>query len=300
MLKNKTKIIALSKVYNESWLIEKSLHWYYPLVDQLVISEGKTTPFGNLPKFSIDGTREKIEQFISKYDYQNKIILVDAFEGSNSSRSIAGGHNQNMLLSHANIKDGDIIFILDCDEFFGINGFNLHTNIMKTSSSINFIKSQEWQFAYNMKLAFKSSHGRFMRYTTGSKFTKVNNLVYSNGVIVKNNPDMVIKLDVAEFYHLSCAKHPLNIREKIISFNLPYLTQWYNEVYLIWPIDAEQAYKNNQELSKSKGWIGTGFGCGLGNKLEVYTGTFPSILKDINIDWLEYIIKNNDLLKIKF
>ncbi len=98
------KTIALGQFYNEGMFLDKGFQWLYPLVDKIVISEGKLTPFGKLSQSSEDGTRKIIERWL-KGDADsgaNKIVFMDAHEGNANNREQAEGNNKNNLLNKAN------------------------------------------------------------------------------------------------------------------------------------------------------------------------------------------------------
>jgi len=289
------KIIAMGQCYNEGLCIYKGLQWLYPLVDQIVLSEGRLTPFGNLPIRSTDDTIEKIKYFITMHDVYNKIKFFNAVEGECGNREKAEGNNKNFLLSQMNIEDGDIIYIWDSDEFFLPNAFLKHIDIMEQNPTYDHIRSEEWQFAYGMKWAFKASHGRFIRYRSGCKFTTTNNFNYLDGKNATKHPDMVIPRDKAGFFHLCWTKDPQHIREKVLSFNRPSFTSWYNNVYLVWPKYPQMAYINNKLIHP---YFGTGFAEGQHEKLVEFEGEMPEVLKDINVDWTDYINEHCDELKI--
>ena len=283
------RVVALAQAFNEGIFMKSGLEYIYPLVDQIVISEGRLTPFGNLPMNSTDDTREIIENFP---DRDNKITFLDAYEGDNpNDREKAEGNNKNRLLAAANLEEGDVVFIWDIDEFFAPEAFNGIKNLMRLNYGINFVRSEERQFAYGTKYCFKSSHGRFYRYRQGSHFTTTNHFIY-NGEDLSRKPDIITEFDSFPYYHFSYAKHPQQIREKVLSFNRPSFTAWFNNVYLEWPFCENTAYNLNRRIPP---YFGKGFCEGQHEKLSEFQGALPI---DFELDFIPYIKEHKDDLKI--
>jgi len=293
--------IAISQVYNEELFVSKSLSWIYPLVDKIVISEGRLTPHGNLPQHSSDNTRDVIQTWIYNNDAQNKVVLVDAFEGSPNNRESAEANNKNYLLSKSGIENGDMLFILDADEFPEPEGFIFIQNKFKDDDTIRHVPLGWYNFVYNLRQGFKYSiDGRFFRWTTGCKFKSTNHLINSNQEDLSKDYKFFVPFEQSKWLHLSYAKHPKLIREKIIGFARQSLIDWYNYCYLIGAINIEKAYANNTALSAPHGWKGGGFCEGLDVKLEPFTGELPASIRDLAfIDYTDFIKTNINSLVIR-
>jgi len=292
------QIICLTQAYNESTLMHKYMQWLYPLVDKWVITEGSLTPFGNLSIRSIDNTVRIINDFISMYDKKNKIIFKNAIEPKikPNNREVYEGLNKQRMLDLAEPEHGDLIVIGDADEFWQKDRFMNIVDKFRKNDKINHVPIEEWQFAYNLRTAFKAEHnGRFFRYINGAKFTTTNHFVYPDGQDITRNYEYLATRDETNMIHLCWTKHPELIRNKVLSFNRASFTQWYNNVYLVYPDSPELAYQNNKRIAP---YFGTGFAEGQHERLQEFTGTLPSVLTGMFKCWLSYIRKNKGFLKI--
>ncbi len=279
--------ISIAQIYNEEEFAERALAWIYPLVDKIIISEGRLTPFGQLSKYSNDGTRNIVIKWIQKNDIKNKIKLVDAYEGNALNREGCEGNNKNHLLSIAEPEHGDLIIIHDFDEFFPQNQFADIIEMFRKYPDINHIPVEEYQFAYSTKLFFNASHdGRFMRYVKGAHFGSTNHFIYPDGTDITKDYRNLRTREKSGMCHLCWVKSPHLIREKVISFNRPSFTSWFNWVYLVWPLNAEMAYENNRCIPP---YYGTGFAEGQKEQIQHFIGKLPESIQDMTTDWQDHI-----------
>lgn len=290
--------IVISQAYQEEMLIGRWLSYIYPLVDKIIISEGRLTPFGNLPNHSTDKTREIIKQWVNK-DTKSKIIFTDSFEGNPNNREKAEGNNKNNLLQLAEPENGDLIIIGDIDEFWHTDNFISVVKKFENDDSIEHIPVGWFNMVYNLKQGFIGSiDGRFFRYQKGCYFTNTNHFIGLDGKDKCKDYKHFIHYDQTKLVHLSYAKHPQLIKQKVVSFQRISFTNWWNHCYLVGASNLQQAYYNNERLSRPMGWPGTGWGEGLKSKIEPYNDELPEAIKDLNLDWIDYINKNFEGLKI--
>ncbi len=303
------KVFALCQVFNEGLLIRRNLQNVYAYVDHIIITEGKLTPFGNdvIHETSTDNTLKEIVEF-AKTDPENKLVFMSAitidecqqeYGKAPSNREEFEGHNKNRMLATAlelGMEEGDLIYIMDVDEF--IPPIKLCETITAFSCMPRLVTGmvKEYQFAYGLKYWFPSSHPRFFRYMSGARFTTTNHLV------VPEIGDLSRKTNytIDGMFHLCWSKHPNMIREKVLSFNRPSFTQWFNDVYLVWPRSPETAYHQNYHIPP---YHGTGFCEGMSERLRYWdrdmSPEFPEMLQDIdNINWLEYVKEHEKELRI--
>jgi cellulose synthase/poly-beta-1,6-N-acetylglucosamine synthase-like glycosyltransferase len=319
------KIICLVQVFNEQMFIKRNLENVYDLVDQIVITEGNLSPHGNLSETSTDKTIKeildfKLEKESAIYDvdeklaeiYQvgneavefqhngiysgGKITLMPAWQGEAKSREEWEGKNKSMMLSYADPDDGDVVMILDADEFTPKDTLCEIINYFKYNPEVNCVGLNEWQFAYGFKWCFRGSHNRFFRYKRGSYFGTTNHFYH-----IKSHTE---RIDISRkadsmfdgMLHFSYSRHPQLIRNKVISFNRESFIRWFNTVYLVYPFDKEQAYTNNKVIIP---YFGTGWAEGQHTRLEEFKGEFPECLSDLSdICWLDYIRQHVDELRI--
>ena len=115
-----------------------------------------------------------------------------------------------------------------------------------------------------------------MRYQTGSKFGNTNHFITVEGVDVTKNLGLIIPREVSGVAHLCWVKHPLLIREKVISFQRHSFTHWFNTRYLRWPGNPDNR----------------GFAEGQREPLVEYKGKLPVEIRDIQDDYLEELEQN--------
>ena len=281
------QVVALIQVYNEAPLIEACLENRYPHVDRIVITEGLLTPFGNMPMRSPDGTRERIERWIRSLDKEGKCKLLEPLsEVPGTTREAREGFNKNYMLQNAELEPGDIIHIMDADEFYSHEGIDWIITKFRKNDTIRQCWPEEWQFAYNLYLAFESRHGsRFLRYIKGAHFGKTNHF-YHDGYDLVKDKSFCVPRSLSGVCHLAFAKHPALIREKVVSFNRPSFTTWFNNIYLRWPSETNLIHH--------------GFAEGQRAPLKVYKGEHPpelkqfiktiNYLKELQDNWQHYVI----------
>ncbi len=290
------KIWGLCQAYNEETFIARSLSWSIPVLDHLIITEGRLTPFGNLPEYSSDQTRKIIQDF---QQTTNKITLLNPSCENGVTREWCEGSNKNNMLRKAiemGLEPEDIICIIDCDEFWEINRFNDTIDFMRKYEDVTNVAIEEYQFAYNLRLFFNASHsGRFIRYVKGARFGSTNHFIYPNGEDVTKDYRYLRTREKTGMIHLCWTKEPRLIREKVLSFNRPSFTAWYNYVYLAWPFDPEAAYYNNSQILP---WRGLGFCEGQNEKIQEFRGKLPAVLDGFNPDYLPYIQQHAQELRI--
>ena len=285
------KVIALLQVYNEEMFVEHAIMNRLKYVDQIIVTEGKLTPFGNLPMRSTDATRSIVERLSLKY---KNVILLDPLPESAFSncvnREACEGLNKNYMLSHSSVEDNDIIHILDCDEFYTNAGISFIIDTFKNNDSLLNVLIMEYQFAYDLKHYFDSGHtGRWMRFKNGSKFKDTNHFLV-NGEDISADRNVVIDREDSGVYHLCWTKPPKLIREKVISFNRPRFTAWFNKVYLMWPLNSQQAYYNNYIITGK-----SGFCEGQPHLLKLLEWSLPKEIKMLSsISYWDDVIENHE------
>lgn len=286
------RVIALAQCYNEELFIRRNLNNVKDLVDRVVVTEGVLSPHGDLRRASEDGTYDEIVRFVEQEDSKCDVLFLESWGSLESSREAWEGRNKNMMLRESGVEDGDVIYILDADEFIPPNVLEDVVDRFKRDDSLNCVRMREKQFAYGFSWYFPSSHPRFFRYREGSRFGTTNHFKHPNGVDLSRRPD----LDVDGMFHFCWSKHPLRVREKVLSFNRPSFTAWFNQVYLVWPSDPERAYANNKLIPP---YHGTGFTEGMHEPLRMNNDPLPREVSDlIDVDWTEYVTENAGKLRI--
>lgn len=292
------KVIALCQAYNEGEFIHQCLQWATKVCDEIILTEGCLTPFGNQSRRSEDNTRKIIQRFKQSYDVGDKIKFFDAFEAkpAPSNREQYEGMNKNFMLKKSNVEDGDLVFILDVDEFWHEDRFINIVEKFKKNDRINHIPIEEYQFAYNFSLYFNASHdGRFMRYVEGARFASTNHFIHPNGKDVTKDYTHLVKREDSQMCHFCWTKHPKLIKQKVESFNRPSFTAWYNYVYLNFPLYGEKVYELNRRIAPH---CGTGFAEGQHEPLKTFKYKLPWPVAMRNTDYLNYIKRHYEELLI--
>lgn len=292
------KVVALTQAYNDELYIGKCLSGVQPYVDSLIITEGSVSIHGEHSKHSTDNTEKIMKNFA---DEHNNVIFVKHPNIKTTTRERSEGIVKTAMLRAAEdlglISNDDWIFTIDSDEFYKeediVKIVNLLKNEFKDHHS-GYI--EEWQFAYNMELAFKSSHGRFIRYKEGSTVATTHRLIWPDGTTPWNKKKFIIKREDHPMFHMCWTKSPWLIRDKVLSFNRPSFTTWFNNVYLEWPSNSERAYTSNSRIFPH---YGNGFAEGQNEPLVEFKGTLPEHLLDLDVNFLNEIIDNKKKLYIR-
>lgn len=333
------KIVALCQAYNEELFIRRNLENVHDLVDQIVVTEGALTPHGSLPQQSTDRTWREILEFMRMKDDTpvedrwettrhgilrkksehatiggedfffnhgvrslGKITAMPACQDEAQTREKWEGNNKNMMLGCADLEDGDLIYILDCDEFIPRSKLEEIFEYFRQNPHANCARMREKQFAYGFKWWFPSSHPRFLRYKKDRHFATTNHFIENvfdtscENNVRKVNITRNVDVEFDGMLHFCWSKHPLLIREKVVSFNRESFTRWFNEVYLVWPTDPKKAYSNN---SKIPPYHGIGFTEGMHEPLRDSEVELPEVVADIaDTCWLDWIREHADTLRI--
>ena len=154
------RVIVLCQAYNEALFIDKALTWIYPLVDRIVVTEGCLTPHGRQSPHSTDHTAQRIADTITRIDKIDKITIAPVYRPNfvPGSREAFEGLNKNYMLQLAQPEHGDLIFILDCDEFWQPERFTNIVEQFRLNDRLEHVPVEEFQFAYNLRLAFNAEH----------------------------------------------------------------------------------------------------------------------------------------------
>jgi hypothetical protein len=294
------KVIAISMSYNEGPWIYKNLQHIYDLVDELLIFEGTVSPFDDQAAHSIDNTRDEIARFLDDYGTTKIKYWSPQKNDSIRTREHYEAWVKNELLRKSNIEHGDLIWMVDADEFYKPEAVTSIIRMFAENDNLLHLPIEEYQFAYSMHLWFKAGHdGRFMRYIKGAQYSGSQHLIAPDGRdISRENKNGRLPREQSQMYHLCWVKHPLLIKEKVLTFKRPSFTAWYNNCYLVWPGNPELAYQNNARLSQPQGWPGGGFCEGQTEPLVPFTGSLPNCLTELDDDWGLYVLNHNKELKI--
>jgi glycosyltransferase involved in cell wall biosynthesis len=300
------KVIALCQAYNEGMFMHQCLQWATGVVDHVVIMEGSLSPFGNLPQQSTDDTRKILEEVT---DHNPKTSwLVGDYEEERSkllkngrNREAQEGINKNFMLQYAieehGLEHGDLIFILDVDEFWHEENFLRIVEKFRKDDSLVHVPVEEYQFAYNLRTCFNAEHnGRFMRYVAGARFGDTNHFVHPDRGDITKDYSHLAKREDTLMCHLCWCKHPLQIREKVVSFNRQSFTLWYNLIYLGYPLHGDAVYQLNQKIPP---FYGKGFCEGQHEPLYEFEGELPWPIRSMTWDHAQYIRKHHDELVIR-
>jgi len=273
------KTIALLQVYNEEKFVRRAILNRLPYVDKIIVSEGRLTVFGDMSMRSTDRTREIIKELAEQ---SSKVILLDPLDESAfdccRSREQCEGLNKNYMLEKSGIEHGDIIHVLDADEFYSPEGLLWIIEQFAKDDKKRQCWPEEWQFAYNLKYAFPARHGsRFLRYINGSHFGETNHFFHGDFDLVLDK-SFVVPRTKSGVCHLSWVKSPALIREKVVSFNRPTFTNWFNNKYLRW-------VQNKGEFMNGK--ILVEYTKVLPKELHDYTDDF---CQEVSLNWRKYLI----------
>jgi glycosyltransferase involved in cell wall biosynthesis len=288
------KIFALAQYYNEEDLAYRNLSWAHKACDKIIVTEGRMTPVPG-PLSSSDNTVAEIKRFIKDHD-DGKILYSPAHFNPNPSKDFGHweGYNKTHMIAEAKrqgMEPGDIVFILDCDEFWEPGNF-LDACDFFSKQPEKMMIAEEYQFAYNMQTCFDSDHERFFKAGKENSFHSVNHLNADGVVLTKTPPTRWKK----KFFHLCWTKDPWLVRAKVVGQRRRSLTIWYNNVYLMWPFNREIAYKNNRCIPP---YHGSGFAEGHHTKLYEFDGLLPPCLEDYEgKDYTQYIRDNVERLRI--
>lgn len=296
------KTIALVMAYNEQDLIYRCLQNIYDVVDQIILFHGTVSPFGDQAEVSTDNTSGQIGKFLQDVSFKrgNKVLHWSPRKNTSiKTREEYEGWVKNEMLKMSCIEHGDLIYMVDVDEFIFPDNICRIIERFKRDDKILHVPIGEYQFAYNMRLEFKASHnGRFMRYHKDAKYGGSQHYIYPDGKDISKDQTYFMPREESQMFHLCWVKSPELIKQKVLTFRRLSFVAWYNACYLVWPRDPQAAYQNNISISRAYGWPGGGFCEGQKEPLVEFTGKLPEVLNGYNPDYLEYIKENYERLKI--
>lgn len=257
------RVVAVTQCYNEVDFIDTCIECVQPYVDAIIITESCNSPYLDLCKwtpFSNDGTHEKMEELVGKYDNVH-CATAPAISEQAENRTHGQGVSKKVMFDygekHNLLGDNDWIWILDADEFYSKKSVRNIVRLLKTDyKDFDSGIVPEWQFAYSMHYAFLTSHRRFMKYKRGSSIEHVHSLIWPDGKSPWKGRQFYLDVRDALMFHLSYIRHPKRIREKMLSFNRPHYFYWFNKVYIPWTYNRKTAYENNMKTPAhpGEGW----------------------------------------------
>jgi hypothetical protein len=272
------RVIGLMEVYNEEDLARRVIENRIEHIDRILIAEGSLAINRNLPERSTDNTMAVLKEMEAKYPDQIFIappIPIERMRGH--SREAQHGINKNYLLEFSDIEPGDVIHLMDTDEFYGGEGLWDILRIFRMYDEVQHVQIGEYQYAYNLRWWFPASHlGRFIRFQKGGRYTASNHFLVDGKDVIKDRR-VSLSRKRSQMTHLCWVKHPRLIRDKVLTFDRPSLTKWYNERFLRWP---------------SQGNTIDGFAEGQTEPLRNQPVALPNELVDFTDDWLPEIRDN--------
>lgn len=296
------KVFAFCQVYNEGLLIRRNLENVCPYVDKIILTEGKLTPYASsvIYETSTDDTLQQIVEF-AEHDPDHKLVFMSAITAEECKKTPGNreeweGRNKNHIMAAAlelGMEEGDLIYILDADEFIPPAQLCEMITVFKDGDGIHAGMVKEYQLAYGLNHWFPSSHPRFFRHAKGARFTTTNHFIVPD----VGDLSRMTNYSIDGMFHLCWSKHPKFIREKVLSFSRPSLTRWFNDVYLVWPRSPETAYHQNHYIPP---YYGTGFAEGMSDPLRGprELPKLPEALQGLEIDWLDYVKEHEVKLRI--
>lgn len=232
------KIIGLLTAWaSEDW-IECSIQQALDLVDELIISIGAHNKYFKMIE---DKTEEKVQKYLTN----KKIKVVQAVSGpSNDPDKNKCTTLNRMLHISDNIEIGNLIWILDLDEFYSKNAIDEINLFIRTNSDFDEIQFVSYYFCINLDYYIISHLNRIFKikqkdiYFTPTQI--LNPKCVKTVTLLENNPMFHYSLLTGEqlraIYWLSTDKF-----ERLI---------WYMKIYKKYnPLKGEYWMKKNQELN---------------------------------------------------
>ena len=232
------KIIGLLTAWaSEDW-IEYSIQQALDLVDELIISIGAHNKYFKMIE---DKTDEKAKKYLTN----KKIKVVQAVSGpSNDPDKNKCATLNRMLHVSENIEIGNLIWILDVDEFYSKNAIDEINLFIKTNNDFDEIQFFSYYFCINLEYYITSHLNRIFKIKQNDIYFTPTQILNPKCVktvtLLENNPMFHYSLLTGEqlraIYWLSTDKF-----ERLI---------WYMKIYKKYdPLKGEYWIKKNQELN---------------------------------------------------
>ncbi len=268
------KKIGLLNVWAvEDWIeliIEHSLN----LVDELIINIG---PFNKYFKKIADNT----EKLSKKYQNNKKIKFISTVYVTNELRNTSAANKcatlNEMIRVSENIEIGNIIWIIDADEFYSDLAIKEINNFLESKEDFDSIFIKCRFFCINMRYFIESSHERLFKIKTKNPYFKPTQFFQPKPLKVAT------LLDKNPMFHYSLLTgEPLKC---IFWFGEDAYNQlmWYYRIYNKYDIKNESYWMDkNKNLTGNYGfWIerinvieNNGHG------LFIYNGKHPDIIEN--------------------
>ncbi|MFX0073331.1 MAG: hypothetical protein ACFFAO_19815 [Candidatus Hermodarchaeota archaeon] len=278
------KIIGLLTAWAcEDW-IEYSIQQALELVDELLISIG---PHDKYLKRIKDSTNEKAQKYLNN----NKIKFFETICDKNYAADENKCATLNKMIQESNnIAIGNVLWILDSDEFYFEESINeIKTYIEKNDFDQIDLKSNF--FCFNLKYYIKTSHIRLFK-------IKSNNFYFSETQTPNPRPKKTITLlNKYPMFHYSLLTGEQLKGIYWMSYE-GYFSQflWYLKIFNHYdPNNEEYWMKKNQDLTGNYGfWFNDeNITEHNGHGLFVYDGKHPDLIENSHLkaisDFREYM-----------
>jgi len=264
------KIIGLMPAWAcEDW-IEYAIKQALDIVDELIISIGAYNQYFNK-------LEDNTYNFAKKYFNDKKVKYVKSFYDPLRDERENNCRNTNrMLQASDNIEIGNIIWLLDADEFYSRESIKEILNFINSNEEFDYIENASREFLINMDYYVNTIHGRLWKITNKNcYFVPTHKIIpppKKPVVLLKDNPMFHYSLLIGEQYKIT----HWTLDNNYIS------ALWYKKIYENYEPNREKYWmKKNEDLTGKYGfWFDNLLIEKNGHGVFKYEGKHPELIEN--------------------
>lgn len=237
------KIVGLLTAWaSEDW-IQYSIEQALELVDELIISIG---PYNEYYK----KIKDKTLILAKKYEnYKNVKIMGSVCKTNNTRKKNRCETLNEMLKLSENIEEGNLIWILDCDEFYSEEAKEEIFNFIEENEDFEGIKFADRFFCLNFDYYIPALHYRIKKIKSKNPYftptQKLNPRPKKISILLKDNP---------MFHYSMLVGEPLRVILWLLDDEYDRCL-WYKKIYQKYnPQNEEFYWKKNKKITGNYGF----------------------------------------------
>lgn len=260
------KVIGLVTAWSSELWIEPALKQAIEYCDEVIVS---------VACYNNKLMRFKDDTYSICKRYSEKITLLDLPNGTNRTTML-----NKMLISSKLFDIGNWVWLLDVDEFYGVDAYNKIKCVID-SGNYNFIKVEEKFFLIDMRHYLTGSHMRLMRIgSPNDKYKPTNNWTG------KKDPLYTLPRKNGMFHYSMLTNTEIH---KTRWSTFPSRKRWLDEIYYKYDLENEDYWinENFKRFGIKSPWFSAGFLPNSEGKLFKYFGDHSKFVKEFGLIKIE-------------
>ena len=272
--------LAVMPIWAREDFVSPALEQALDIVDEVAVS---VVCMHEYLRKHADRSENLVREFAS---VEPRIRYVDVGVGGSKIWSDVMADTLNILLGALKPEDGDLVWLLDCDEFYTPEAIEEINNYIKNNPGFNSLKFASRFFFPDFNHYVTHSHIRLHRHYSGRKFVPTS--YYAP--IDRNAPLLLEKNPMFHYSMMVSWEYKYDFWEIEFGSSNPSKAQkakmdWAKFIFPYFNVNKqEESIKHNKALTGHAGvWFSGNVGEAAGGQLFEYTGQHPLVIEKYNI-----------------